>query len=94
MPGLSTRSATTERLSRYLDKVLGGVADRIADRVAHRLHEDYISYMTTAEIMADEESADALREGERELREEGLPPAWEDVRQDLGLGKGQAHSAR
>lgn len=93
MPGLSTRSASAERLSRYLDRILGNVADRIAQRVADRLSEEHISIATTREILADAEAMDALREGERELAEEGLPPAWEDVRQDLGLGNRQAHAA-
>jgi hypothetical protein len=94
MPVIDRRSAIEQRMSRYLAKLFGPVADRIADRVADRLVRERMSYVLTLEVERDKEYLDDLEAGKREIAERGLPPAWEDVRQGLGLGDRPAHKAR
>jgi hypothetical protein len=94
MPVTDRRSAVEQRMSRYLAKLFGPVADRIADRVVARLVRERMSYTLTAEVERDEAYLDDLEAARREIAENGLPPAWEDVREGLGLGDRQTHDAR
>src|SRR4051812_33646271 len=94
MPVIDRRSTIEQRMSQYLAKLFGPVADRIADRVAVRLLRERMSYILTAEAEADEAYLSDLEAAKRELAEVGLPPAWEDVRQDLGLGDRTTNRAR
>jgi hypothetical protein len=95
MPVTERRSPIEQRMRRYLAKLFGAVTDRIGDRVAYRLiREQRISSELTAEVENDEGYLDDLQAAEREIAEKGLPPAWEDVRGDLGLGDRPAHGAR
>jgi hypothetical protein len=93
MPLTERRSAVEQRMSRYLARLFGPVADRIADRVAEKLARDRMSYLLTLEAEADETYLDDLNAAKREIAEHGLPPAWEDVRGDLGLGDRSPHRA-
>jgi PHD/YefM family antitoxin component YafN of YafNO toxin-antitoxin module len=46
---------------------------------------EYEAFIATLEVSEDKEAQDDLRAGLEETRH-GLPPKWEDMREDFGLG--------
>jgi PHD/YefM family antitoxin component YafN of YafNO toxin-antitoxin module len=79
-------------LRRLVDQFAAWAADvlilalirRGNDRAVVISARDYEDYVETAEILKDDETMDAIRQGERDLRSGDVEP-YEDVRRDLGL---------
>lgn len=90
----STSSEAIERLSSYLERLLGDaserIKDRVAERVADRVTEKVVARMAeldariaTLEVLADEEALDDLstssRDPESDLRD------YDEIRREVGL---------
>jgi PHD/YefM family antitoxin component YafN of YafNO toxin-antitoxin module len=98
--GTHAQSVVVERVRGLMHRFIGAAADHLVLAAMRRgnpkaivLPEDeYEAFVATLEVEEDEEALDDLRAGREETRSE-LPPAWDEVRDEMGLGARETHAA-
>jgi PHD/YefM family antitoxin component YafN of YafNO toxin-antitoxin module len=99
--GTRQEAAVVDRVRTLLHRFVAATADHLVLATLRQgsakaivLPEDeYEAFMATLEVEEDAEALDDLRAG-RDETSTGLPPTWDEARDEMGLGSHQADPTR